>query len=191
MCVCVWSPEDKFCHGLETWLSWQSACLAHATLTWISITCHSAGYSQLHNSREQWKVLSACKTEVTWNPGSRKVGRRGKRKELRVQRCYGALSFVLLQASKTNWQMEYSSHWAVAQFDSEMSPQARVCVLHPQLMVRLGGCGTYRSRGLTAETGNSWRLESSCCPDLFLCFLVHHNGKSPAILPLTSPSFHA
>lgn len=44
---------------------------------------------------------------------------------------------------------------SLAQFDSEMSPQARVCVLHPQLMVQLGGCGTYRSQGLTAETGNS------------------------------------
>lgn len=104
--VCVWSPEDKFRRGLKMWLSWRSACLAHTALTWISMTCHGAGYSQLQNSREQWKVLSACKTEVTWNPGSRKAGRRGKRKDW-VHGCYGALSFVLFQASKTNWQTKY------------------------------------------------------------------------------------
>lgn len=179
----VWSPEDRFHRGLEKWLSWWSACLAHTALTWISITCHGAGYNQLHTSRKQWKVLSDCKTEVIWNRGSRKEGRRGKRKELRVQECYGALSFGLFQASKTNWQTEYLFSLRRITFDSEMSPQARVCVLHPQLMVLLGGCGTYRSRSLTAETGNIWKLESSCCPNLVLCFLVHHNGR-------TQPSCH-
>lgn len=102
--VCVWSPEDKFRRGLKMWLSWRSACLAHTALTWISMTCHGAGYSQLQNSREQWKVLSACKTEVTWNPGSRKAGRRGKRKELSPRVLWGLelCSFPGLKDKLTN-----------------------------------------------------------------------------------------
>lgn len=132
------------------------------------IECLSSAYSpdlNLHNLPQCWLQPTAQQPGAVegplclqnrgyMKPWVKKEGKERKEKRTQSPRVLWSLELWSFPGLKDKLTNRVPLLTETITFDSEMSPQARVCVLHPQLMVLLGGCGTYRSQSLTAETGN-------------------------------------